>query len=137
MFGIGTGEFLALGVVALLVLGPDKLPGFAADAARFLRQMRRMATDARADVRRELGPELADIDLADLNPRNLVRKHVLDPIDELEITRDLDPDDRSNGHQIEGRRSPATGAANNDAKTSESAGGKAEQTAPPYDADAT
>ena len=81
MFDIGVGEFLGLAVVALLVLGPDKLPKFAADAARFLHQVRRMANTARDDVRRELGPELQGISLEDLNPRTALRKHVLDPLD--------------------------------------------------------
>ena len=75
------GEFLGLAVVALLVLGPDKLPKFAADAARFIHQVRKMANTAREDVRRELGPDLQGISLDDLNPRNALRKHVLDPLD--------------------------------------------------------
>ncbi len=93
MFDIGLGEFLGLAVVALLVLGPDKLPKFAADAARFLHQVRKMANTARDDVRRELGPELQGISLEDLNPRTALRKHVLDPLD-LDGDVDLDADDR-------------------------------------------
>lgn len=81
MFDIGGPEFLALAVLALLVFGPDKLPKYAAEAARFLRQVRAMANSAREDVRRELGPELQDLDLGDLNPRGLVRRHVLDDVD--------------------------------------------------------
>jgi sec-independent protein translocase protein TatB len=81
MFDIGLGEFLGLAVVALLVLGPDKLPKVAADAARFIHQVRKMATTAREDVRRELGPELQGISLEDLNPRTALRKHVLDGLD--------------------------------------------------------
>ena len=80
-FDIGPLEFVALAVIALLVLGPDKLPRYAADATRMLRQVRRMASDAKAEVSRELGPELQDISMADLNPRSLVRKHLLDPLD--------------------------------------------------------
>ena len=79
-FDIGPLELVALAVIALLVLGPDKLPRYAADAARMLRQVRRMASDAKAEVSRELGPELQDISMADLNPRSLVRKHLLDPV---------------------------------------------------------
>jgi sec-independent protein translocase protein TatB len=78
VFDIGTGEVLALGVLALVVLGPEKLPRYAAEAARFLRQLRNMANDARSEVRRELGPELDGLNLRELNPRSLVRKHVLD-----------------------------------------------------------
>ncbi len=83
------GEFLGLAVVALLVLGPDKLPKFAADAAKFIRQIRRMANTAREDVRRELGPELQGISLDDLNPKTALRKHVLD---DLELDKDIDDD---------------------------------------------
>jgi sec-independent protein translocase protein TatB len=81
MLDIGMGELLGIAVIALLVLGPDKLPKFAADAARFIRQVRSMADSAKEDVRRELDPELQDISLRDLDPRSLVRRHVLDALD--------------------------------------------------------
>lgn len=80
--GIGAGEFVALAIVALIVLGPEKLPRYAAEAARMLRQVRVMANDARAEVRRELGPELDEFaSLGDLNPRSMVKKHLLEPVD--------------------------------------------------------
>lgn len=81
MLDIGAGEFIALAIIALIVLGPEKLPRYAAEAARMLARLRGVATSARADVRRELGPEFQDMSLGDLNPRSLVRKHLLDPID--------------------------------------------------------
>jgi sec-independent protein translocase protein TatB len=86
-FDVRPLELIALAVIAMLVLGPDKLPHYAADAARVLRQVRRMANDAKAEMSRELGPELQDISMADLNPRTLVRKHVLEPLD-LDDRRD-------------------------------------------------
>ena len=105
MFDIGMGEFLGLAVVALLVLGPDKLPKFAADAARFIRQVRRMANTAREDVRRELGPELQGISLDDLNPKSALRKHVLD---DLELDKDIDDDtERGEGKKPSSRGVPA------------------------------
>jgi len=81
VFDIGAGELIALGILAMIVLGPEKLPRYAAEAARMLQRLREMASTARADVRRELGPEFDDVSLGDLNPRTLVRKHLLDPID--------------------------------------------------------
>ena len=54
-FDIGPLELIALAVIAMLVLGPDKLPRYAADAARVLRQVRRMANDAKTEMSRELG----------------------------------------------------------------------------------
>jgi sec-independent protein translocase protein TatB len=89
---VGAGEIIGLAVVALVVVGPEKLPRYAADAARMLRQVRKMASEARDEVTRELGPELKDLDLSDLDPRQLVRKHLLEPIN----LDDLDDDDRAN-----------------------------------------
>ena len=79
MFDIGPGEFIGLAVVALIVLGPEKLPRYAADAAKMLRTVRKMASDARNEVTKELGPELSS--LGDMNPRSLIRKHLLEPVD--------------------------------------------------------
>lgn len=110
MFGIGTGELLALAVIALLVLGPEKLPKFAADAGRMLRQLRQMANNAKEDVRRELGPELQDISLDDLNPRSLMRKHLLDDAD-LDADFSLDGDDLDPPATRGTRRNRTNGAA--------------------------
>lgn len=82
MFGLGWMEIGALIVIALLVFGPEKLPQAAAQAGRTLRNLRRMANNAREDLRAGLGPEFADFDPADLNPRNFVRKHLLDDLED-------------------------------------------------------
>ena len=76
MFNIGPMEFLVLALVGIVVLGPDRLPGFARDAARLLRTLRDMATGAREQLRDELGPEFADVDLRNLNPRAAVQRAV-------------------------------------------------------------
>ena len=78
MLGIGFAEFLVIGVVALLVFGPDRLPDFARQAGRMVRQVRTMARQARDDIRTELGPEYADFELTDLDPRRAIRKHIID-----------------------------------------------------------
>lgn len=78
MFDIGFAEALLIGVVAILVFGPDRLPEFARQAGRFLRQVKTMADGARDDIRNELGPEFSDLELADLDPRRIVRKHVME-----------------------------------------------------------
>src|SRR5437868_14858494 len=76
MFNIGPMELLVLAVVGLIVLGPDRLPGLARDAARMLRSLREMATGARQQLKDELGPEFADVDLRNLNPRTAVQRAV-------------------------------------------------------------
>lgn len=80
---IGWGEILVLAVVGLLILGPDRLPKAAADAAKMLRQLRTMARTATADLKAELGPEMADLDLASLHPRRLVTSAIFDDEDAL------------------------------------------------------
>jgi sec-independent protein translocase protein TatB len=82
MFGIGPLELVVIAIVAVLVFGPDRLPEFARTAGRLLRQVRQMVTNAQNDLRSELGPEFADLELQDLNPRNFVRKHLLEGADD-------------------------------------------------------
>jgi sec-independent protein translocase protein TatB len=84
MFNIGPLELVVLAVVGLIVLGPDRLPGLARDAARMLRTLRDMATGARTQLRDELGPEFADVDLRTLNPRTAISRALLgDDADKL------------------------------------------------------
>ncbi len=71
-------KLLVLGVVALLVFGPERLPGIAAQAGRALRELRRMAEGAKSELQDNLGPEFSNFDIADLNPKRFVRKHLLD-----------------------------------------------------------
>jgi sec-independent protein translocase protein TatB len=69
---LGWSELIVIAIVGLIVLGPDRLPKAASDAAKMLRQLRVMARNATADLKAELGPEMADLDLASLHPRRLV-----------------------------------------------------------------
>lgn len=69
MFGINGGEFVVLLVVALLVIGPERLPQYSAQLARFVKDVRRMALNAREQVRDELGPDFDDVDWRKLDPR--------------------------------------------------------------------
>jgi sec-independent protein translocase protein TatB len=75
---IGWSELIVLAIVGLVVLGPERLPKAAADAARMLRQLRTMARSATADLKAELGPEMADLDLASLHPRRMMQSMLLD-----------------------------------------------------------
>jgi sec-independent protein translocase protein TatB len=77
VFNIGPLELVVLAIVGLVVLGPDKLPGLARDAARMIRTLRDLATGAREQLRDELGPEFADVDLRNLNPRHAISKVLL------------------------------------------------------------
>jgi sec-independent protein translocase protein TatB len=71
-------ELAVLAIVGLLVLGPERLPGFARQAAQMIRTLRDLASGARRQLRDELGPEFADIDLRNLNPKTAVRRVLFD-----------------------------------------------------------
>ncbi len=87
MFDLSFLKLLVLGVLALIIFGPDQLPKIASQAARLLRDLRRMADSARADLQEGLGPEFRDFDLNDLNPRHFVRKHLWDELEDDEAGR--------------------------------------------------
>jgi sec-independent protein translocase protein TatB len=89
MFNIGPMELVVLALVGLVVLGPDRLPGLAKDAARLIRTLRDLATGARTQLRDELGPEFADVDLRNLNPRVAISRAILG--DDAEAVRNFNP----------------------------------------------
>lgn len=82
MFGVGLPELAVILVVGIIVFGPDKLPDYARQAGRMVRQLRKFAQAAQDDLRSELGPEFADLKLTDLDPRVAIRKHILEAMDE-------------------------------------------------------
>ena len=99
MFGIGGGELVALALVAVVLVGPDKLPQFSADSAKFIRKMRDLAQGATRDLRENLGPGYEDLNVADLNPKTFISKHINEVLaepkaemEELKKSAKIDPD---------------------------------------------
>ncbi|MGN0064098.1 MAG: sec-independent translocase [Nocardioides sp.] len=84
MFGVGLGELAVIALIVVLVMGPEKLPEFARQAAVFLRKAKEMANSTRDDIRSELGPEYADLELRDLDPRTFVRKQINEAMQNLD-----------------------------------------------------
>src|SRR5581483_5492386 len=82
--GIGFPELMIIAFVAMLVFGPEKLPEVARQAGRVVRQLRTYANSARDDLRAELGPAYADLELRDLHPRVIARKHLAEAMAELD-----------------------------------------------------
>jgi sec-independent protein translocase protein TatB len=80
-FDLSMWKLMVLGVIALIVFGPERLPQLARDAGRTLRQLRAMAQTARTELKSELGDTVGEFDFSDLNPRTFVRKHLLDDLD--------------------------------------------------------
>ena len=110
MFDLSITKLLILGVLGLMIFGPDQLPKIAAQAGKALRDLRRLAESAKSDLTDSLGPEFRDFDFTDLNPKSFVRKHLLDDFEDDDFswagpsgamtTDALDPTSpaASNGH---------------------------------------
>ncbi|HEX5543581.1 MAG TPA: preprotein translocase subunit TatB [Micromonospora sp.] len=78
-------EIGALLLIALLIFG-DRLPNAISDGLRMVRNLRNMARNATEDLSRELG---TDIQLEDLHPKTLIRKHLLSEEDEAALRKPL------------------------------------------------
>jgi sec-independent protein translocase protein TatB len=80
VFDLSIPKLLVLAVIALVVFGPNELPKIASQAGRALRDLRRIADGAKNDLREGLGPEFADFEIEDLNPKRFVAKHLFDDL---------------------------------------------------------
>lgn len=80
-------EMAVIAFVAVLVFGPERLPEFARQAGQMVKKAKGFAHSARDELRSELGPEYADLQLRDLDPRTIVRKHVMEAMAEDEQPR--------------------------------------------------
>ncbi len=81
------GEILLVAVLAVFILGPDRMPEYAGKLAHWIRKLRVMAEGAKTQLKDQLGPEYQDInwrqyDPRQYDPRKIVREALLDPIDE-------------------------------------------------------
>ena len=102
---LGWGEIAVLLVLALFVFGPERLPTLAAEAGRGLRKVRTYVKGMTDDLKTELGPELGDVDLASLNPRTFVAKHLLAD-DEDDPARPTAPQQRTSTPLAAGEPAP-------------------------------
>jgi sec-independent protein translocase protein TatB len=84
VFDIGLSELAVIAFIAVLVFGPDKLPELAKQAGRFLHRAKNFANTARDELRTELGPAYSNLELRDLDPRTIVRKHVIEAMEDAE-----------------------------------------------------
>ena len=83
VFGINGNEFLVIILVAVIVVGPQRLPEYTRKLTQMVRQLRVFLDNARSQIAEEVGPEMADLDLSSLDPRQYdPRKIVRDALGE-------------------------------------------------------
>ncbi|KRC50631.1 translocase [Leifsonia sp. Root227] len=83
MFGLTFDKLLIVAVIAAFLLGPERLPTYAAKLGKFTRSLRDFANGAKSRMRDEMGPEFDEVDWKKLDPRQydprrIIREALLD-----------------------------------------------------------
>ena len=76
-FGLTFDKLLIILVIAVFVIGPDRLPGYAAQLARLVRSLRDLANGAKDRMREEMGPEFDEVDWTKLDPRQYDPRRII------------------------------------------------------------
>lgn len=95
-FDIGGGEIIALAILGLILVGPERLPKLASDAALLVRRIQRLSHAATKELRENLGPGFEDLQPSDLNPKTFLRKQLADALEHVDAVAEpvakIDPD---------------------------------------------
>ena len=70
-------KLLIIGIIAMVVFGPERLPQFAEQLARLVKRARAWTTDAKARVGEELGPDFTEEDWKKLDPRQYDPRRII------------------------------------------------------------
>jgi len=81
-FDFGAGELIGLAILAIILIGPERLPNFAVDAAKFVKRIREMASKATEELKENLGPGFEDLKPTDLNPKSFIKKQLSNVLDD-------------------------------------------------------
>lgn len=77
MFGLTIDKLLLLSLIAVFLLGPERLPHYAAELARLVRTVRNMADGAKDRMREEMGSDFDDVDWKKLDPRQYDPRRII------------------------------------------------------------
>ncbi|GAA1173122.1 Sec-independent protein translocase TatB [Nesterenkonia xinjiangensis] len=146
MLGINGYELIILVVLALVILGPERLPQYAQTLAEWVRKARGMAEDAKQQFKEETGADFEDVDWKKYDPRQYDPRRIIREAlaEDFESTRRAVGEvrdaarieaprlPRSGAGRAGGRRSgqgPRTGSSGS-SRTASSAAGSAPRTSP-------
>ena len=81
-FDFGAGEIIGLAIIAMILVGPEKLPQFAVEAAKVVKKVRGLATTATNELKENLGPGFEDLKPTDLSPKKFIQKQLAGVMDD-------------------------------------------------------
>ncbi len=128
-FGLTFDKLVIIGLVVLLLVGPERLPGYAKRLGEWTRRARDYLGGARDRIREEMGPEFDDIDWQQLDPRRYDPRRII-----REALEEPAAPTATGGESAYAERQRRL----REAKDARGAGGSADQpVAAPFDSDAT
>lgn len=77
MFGINGPEFLLLLIIGVLVIGPSRLPEYTQKLANLVKEVRRMASGARDQIKEEVGIDIDEVDWKKYDPRQYDPRRII------------------------------------------------------------
>ena len=77
MFGINGPEFFLLLIIGILVIGPQRLPEYTQKLANLVKEVRRMASGAREQIKEEVGIDIEDVDWKKYDPRQYDPRRII------------------------------------------------------------
>jgi sec-independent protein translocase protein TatB len=77
VFGINGPEFILLLLIGILVIGPQRLPEYTQKLANLVREVRRMASGAREQIKEEVGIDIDDVDWKKYDPRQYDPRRII------------------------------------------------------------
>ena len=77
MFGINGPEFIILLIIGVLVIGPQRLPEYTQKLANLVKEVRRMASGAREQIKEEVGIDIDDVDWKKYDPRQYDPRRII------------------------------------------------------------
>jgi sec-independent protein translocase protein TatB len=77
MFGLTFDKVIIIVIIAAFLLGPERIPHYAAMLGRFVRKAKEMANGAKDRLKDEMGPEFDEVDWKKLNPRQYDPRRII------------------------------------------------------------
>ncbi|PZE25335.1 MULTISPECIES: Sec-independent protein translocase TatB [unclassified Curtobacterium] len=74
---ISFDKILVIGIIAVFLLGPQRLPMYAQKLAQFVKMLRGLADTAKTRMRDEMGPDFDDIEWQKLDPRQYDPRRII------------------------------------------------------------
>ena len=76
-FGLTFEKMLLIGLIAVLIIGPERLPRAAEGFSRMVRKAGEYLRTTKSRMREEMGPEIDDVDWRKLDPRQYDPRRII------------------------------------------------------------